>query len=82
MNQFKKKKVSVVLSFNFNLIQIKDPTNNLQIQIESLQPDAMDVGENLEETLNLLSSHQELCSKLKVFFSFKTFLNYNKICLK
>jgi hypothetical protein len=48
-------------------INKKESTNNFQIQIQSLQPDAMDVGENLEEALNFLSFHQELCSKLKVF---------------
>ena len=51
------------------LIKQKESTNNFQIQIQSLQPDAMDVGENLEEALNFLSFHQELCSKLKVFLT-------------
>ena len=43
----------------FYLIKQKESTNNFQIQIQSLQPDAMDIGENLEEALNFLSFHQE-----------------------
>ena len=42
-------------------------TNNLQIRIQNLQPDAMDVGVNLDEAINYLLFQQELYAKLKVF---------------
>ncbi len=50
----------------FLLFIIKNANNDLLVHIHSMQPDAMDVGSNLEESLCYLQFHQEVVAKLEV----------------